>query len=73
MSDLGRLLIGIGLVLVAVGGVLVVATRLGIPFPLGRLPGDIAVKRDGFSFYFPITTSIVVSLVLSLLFYLLRR
>ena len=40
---------------------------------LGRLPGDIVVRRDDFSFYFPITTSILVSLVLSLLFWLFRR
>lgn len=40
---------------------------------LGRLPGDIVVRRDDFSFYFPLTTSILVSLVLSLLFWLFRR
>jgi hypothetical protein len=40
---------------------------------LGRLPGDIHVEREGFSFYFPITTSIVVSLVLSLILWLTRR
>jgi hypothetical protein len=73
MSDLGRILIGIGVALVVVGGVLMAASRLGLSLPLGRLPGDIAVKRDGFSFYFPITTSILVSIVLSLLFYLFRR
>jgi len=43
--------------------------RLG----LGRLPGDIQVERDGFSFYFPLTTSIVVSIVVSLLVWLFRR
>ena len=41
--------------------------------PLGRLPGDIVVQRDGFRLYFPITTSLLVSLVLSLLFWLFRR
>lgn len=73
MSDLGRLVIGIGLLLVVVGGVLVAFSRLGPSLPLGRLPGDIVVKREGFTFYFPLATSILVSVVLSLLFYLLRR
>jgi hypothetical protein len=41
--------------------------------PLGRLPGDIVVRRDNFSFYFPLTTSIIISLLLSLLFWLLRK
>ena len=71
--DLGRTLIAIGAVLVVVGLVLVVLPRLGGSLPLGRLPGDIAIKRDGFSFYFPITTSIVVSVLISLVLYWLRR
>jgi hypothetical protein len=41
--------------------------------PLGRLPGDIVVRRENFSFYFPLTTSIVISLLLSLLFWFLRK
>lgn len=41
--------------------------------PLGRLPGDVAVKRDHFSFYFPITTSIILSIILTLIFSLFRR
>jgi len=41
--------------------------------PIGRLPGDIYVKRDGFSFYFPLTTSIVLSIVLTLLLAFFRR
>ena len=74
MPDLGRALIVVGLVLVVAGLMLVAASRLGgFPIPLGRLPGDIAIKRDGFSFYFPITTSIVVSIVISVVLYLLRR
>ena len=62
--------------LIILGAVILV---LGLLWPwlakmgLGRLPGDILVRRDGFSFYFPITTSIVVSLVLSLLVWLFRR
>ena len=70
MPDLGRALVVLGLVIAAVGLVIMVAGR--VPW-IGRLPGDIHVQRDGFSFYFPITTSIVVSIVLSLLLYLFGR
>ena len=57
----------------------IVALLLGLLWPwlaklgLGKLPGDIIVKRDGFTFYLPITTSILVSIVLSLLFWLFRK
>ena len=70
MPDLGRTLVVLGLVIVAVGLVIMLAGR--IPW-IGRLPGDINVQRDHWSFYFPITTSIVVSIVLSLLLYLFGR
>jgi hypothetical protein len=64
---LGKLLILIGLV-IAGAGLLVTA---GVP--LGRLPGDFVIRRDNFTFYFPLGTSIVVSVVLTILFALLRR
>jgi len=70
MNGLGRSLIMIGLVLVALGVVISLAPR--IPW-LGKLPGDILIKREQFSFYMPLTTSLLVSLVLSLVFWLLRR
>jgi hypothetical protein len=70
VSSLGRTLIVLGLFIAAAGVLLTFADR--IPW-LGRLPGDIYVKRDNFSFYFPLTTSIVVSVVVSLLLYLFRR
>jgi len=63
----GKLLVVIGLVVAGLG----VLVMLGLP--LGRLPGDIAVRRGNFSFYFPLTTSIVLSVVLTLLFALFRR
>ena len=66
----GKLLILAGAVLVAVGVIL--SLNVHLPW-LGRLPGDIAVKKDSFSFYFPLTTCILMSLVLSLLLYLFRR
>ena len=64
---MGKALIFIGLVIAGLG----VLIMLGLP--LGRLPGDIAVRRGNFSFYFPLTTSIVLSIVLTLLFALFRR
>ena len=73
MPEVGRTLIAVGVVLVLAGGLVLLLSRLGVPFGLGRLPGDILIKRDDFTLYLPITTSIVVSLVLSALLWLLRR
>lgn len=70
MSDLGRLLILFGVVLVVAGAALLWGPK--IPW-LGRLPGDIVYKSDRVTFYFPIVTSIVLSVVLSLILWLLRR
>jgi hypothetical protein len=64
---MGRTLVIIGLVIAALG----VVVMLGLP--LGRLPGDFAVRRGNFSFYFPLTTSIVLSIVLTLLLAWFRR
>jgi uncharacterized protein HemY len=73
-STFGKILIGLGLGIVALGVLLVLVDRipgLGSTFSwLGKLPGDISIKRDNFSFYFPVATSIVLSIILSLLFYL---
>jgi hypothetical protein len=70
MSDLGRLLIVVGVILVVVGAVFLMAPK--IPW-LGRLPGDISYKRGNFSFYFPLGTCIVISIILTLIFWLFRR
>lgn len=67
--DLGRLLIVLGGVLLLAGILLTVFGRLG----LGRLPGDFVYRRGNFSFYFPLMTSIILSLVLSLLLWFFRR
>jgi predicted MFS family arabinose efflux permease len=64
---MAKLLIAAGLLLVGLG----LALMAGLP--LGRLPGDITVQRGSFTFYFPLATCLVVSLVLTLLFSLLRR
>ena len=71
MIQLGRLFITLGIGLLIAGIVILFAGRL--PFNLLNLPGDIQIRRPGFTFYFPITTSIVVSILLSVIFYLLRR
>jgi hypothetical protein len=70
MSSLGKTLIVIGLVVALIGVILTLAGR--IPW-LGRLPGDIYVKRENFTFYFPLATSIIISLLLSFLLWLFRK
>jgi Protein of unknown function (DUF2905) len=70
MQELGRWLIGVGVAIVLLGVVLTLAPRL--PW-LGRLPGDFVVRRDSFTFYFPLATSIVVSVVLTILLNLFGR
>lgn len=67
--DIQRLLIGIGLLILAAGLAWPLLTRLG----LGRLPGDILFQRGGTTFYFPLVTCIVVSIVLSAVLWLLNR
>lgn len=71
MENIGRYLIFGGLILLLVGGGLYVAARLGLP--LGRLPGDIRLEGKGGGFYFPIATSILVSVVLTVLLNLIVR
>ena len=64
---MGKLLLIVGLVISGIG----LLMMLGVP--LGRLPGDFSVRRGNFSFYFPLTTSIVLSILLTLLFAFFRR
>lgn len=68
LSGLGRVLLVMGIVLVILG----LALMGKLPF-LGRLPGDIRIHRDGFVFYFPLTSMLIVSAILSLILTLLRR
>lgn len=77
MSDwggAGKLIIFIGLLLMLIGGFITVLGKLsgvgGLGW-FGKLPGDILIKRDSFSFYFPLTTSILISVLISLVAYLL--
>lgn len=68
-TSMQRFLIVLGLVLLAVGVLWPWLSRLG----LGRLPGDIRIERDGFVFYLPLTTGLIVSILLSLILWLLRQ
>lgn len=70
MSGLGKVLIGVGLLITCLGVVLLLVDR--VPW-LGRLPGDIHIEREHFRFHFPIVTSLLVSVLLTLLFYLIGR
>jgi hypothetical protein len=69
VQEIGRLLLVAALVLALVGALLLVGGRLG----LGRLPGDIVVRRESFTCIFPIATSILLSVLLTLAFWLFRR
>jgi Protein of unknown function (DUF2905) len=69
MGGLGRMLMVTGALLFVIGAAFAFLGRT----PIGRLPGDIVVQRHNFTFYFPIVTSILLSLILSGIFWLLRR
>lgn len=68
MDYMGKFLIILGMIIAAMGGLLLIFKHLGIPI-LGKLPGDIIVKRENFTFYFPLATSIILSIILSLILY----
>jgi hypothetical protein len=70
MQDLGRMLIVLGAFILTAGCLLVLASQLGMP--LGRLPGDVAIRGRNFSFYAPLATCALLSVVLSLLVWLIR-
>jgi hypothetical protein len=70
-STLGKWIVAVGVLLVVAGGVLWLLGRTGLP--LGRLPGDIHIQRDGVSCYFPIVTMIVLSVVLTIVINIIIR
>ncbi len=70
MGPLGKMLILLGVFIILVGVLLLVGEK--IPW-IGRLPGDILIKKEKFTFYFPVTTSILISIILTLLFTLFRK
>ncbi len=71
MAEPGRTIVFLGIALVVIGGVVMLIGRAGLP--LGRLPGDIVYKGKNSTFYFPLATSIVVSIVLSVVMYVIGR
>jgi hypothetical protein len=71
MAEVGRILVIIGIALVVIGGVIILLGRTGLP--IGRLPGDILYRGKNTTFYFPLATSILISVVLSLVVFLIGR
>jgi hypothetical protein len=71
MGDLGRMLVLVGGILLVVGLVLVLAGKINLP--IGRLPGDIVYRGKNTTFYFPLATSILLSIILSLVLYVVNR
>lgn len=70
MGALGKLLILLGVFIIVIGLLLLIGEK--IPW-IGKLPGDIIIRKEKFSFYFPLTTCLIISIVLTLLFTLFRR
>ena len=70
MQELGKPLFVIGLLIAAAGFFL---WKIGGRLPFGKLPGDIAIQKENFSFYFPLTTCILISVILTLIMWLLRK
>jgi len=66
----GKILVVFGIIMIVVGGLFMFGSK--IPF-IGRLPGDITIQKKNFSFYFPITTSIIISIILSFIMWLFSR
>jgi hypothetical protein len=75
MSDLGKFLILAGIVLVVLGAIFLLAGKSPLldKLPLGRLPGDLRIERENFRFYFPITTCLLISAALTLIFWIVRK
>lgn len=69
MNSVAKTFIFLGIIFIVIGVLWQLGGRL---FPLGKLPGDLIIKRGNFTLYFPIVTSILISLLLSLIFYLFR-
>jgi len=71
IEHIGKFLIILGIIIAGVGALLLLFRHTG--FPLGRLPGDIIIQKKNFTFYFPLATSILLSIILSLILFLLTR
>jgi hypothetical protein len=71
MDEVGKLFLYLGILFIVAGLLIIIVSKTNIP--LGKLPGDIYIKKDNFTFYFPITTSLLLSLFISLLFLIFAR
>lgn len=71
MAEIGRMLVMLGVVLVVIGGIVMLLGRTGVP--LGRLPGDVLYRGKNTTFYFPLASSILISVVLSIVLFLIGR
>ena len=71
MWEIGRILLTLGIALAVIGGLIMLLGRSGLP--LGRLPGDILYRGKNTTFYFPLTTSILLSIVLTLILFIISR
>ena len=71
MSEIGKLLIIFGFIMVLVGIIFIFSPRL--PSVLGRLPGDIIIRKNNFTFYFPLVTSVILSIILTVILYFLEK
>jgi hypothetical protein len=71
MVDAGRVLVALGIALAVIGGIVMLLGRTGLP--LGRLPGDILYRGKNTTFYFPLASSILISVVASIIFFLIGR
>ena len=71
-EQIGKLLVGVGLSISLIGGILILSSKFTW-LKLGRLPGDVNIQRDGFSLFFPITTMLLLSAVLSLIMFVIDR
>ena len=71
MAEMGRILVMLGVALVVIGGIVMLLGRTGLP--LGRLPGDVLYRGKNTTFYFPLASSILISVVLSIVLFLIGR
>jgi hypothetical protein len=71
MAEMGRMLVMLGVALVVIGGIVMLLGRTGLP--LGRLPGDVVYRGKNTTFYFPLASSILISVVLSIVLFLIGR
>ncbi|WGS64266.1 DUF2905 domain-containing protein [Marinitoga aeolica] len=71
MQELGKYIISIGIVLIIIGLLIYLFDK--IPFKIGRLPGDILIKKENFTFYFPLTSAILISVILNVIILIIRK